>query len=289
LASMVDDKPQAERAITSEALIQNRQHRQMLVALGVLLAALVVVVIKDRDFWFSSPTEAAYEAATPAAPDQGARGESVQPQLKAVPESPQNTKSKSHLPAHPEREHISAAPAVAPEAASPAITATNRAALPPLEVEVVAGGQHTILQPSNRSVKVDMPSESPAKPAQGSLQDSTETSTIAAITREPVTAATNAGERVRLSPDTTQAVERPVQPNYPMLAKAMKVQGSVVLQALIGQEGSIQDLRVLSGPAILSTAAMDAVRQWRFRPYLQSGQPVETEARITVNFTISTN
>jgi TonB family protein len=62
----------------------------------------------------------------------------------------------------------------------------------------------------------------------------------------------------------------------------------VILQALIGREGSIQDLRVLSGPAILSTAAMDAVRQWHFRPYYQSGQPVETEARITVNFTIST-
>ena len=73
-----------------------------------------------------------------------------------------------------------------------------------------------------------------------------------------------------------------------MLAKQMKVQGSVVLQALIGREGSIQDLRVLSGPAILSNAAMDAVRQWRFRPYYQQGQPIETEARITVNFTIST-
>ena len=45
---------------------------------------------------------------------------------------------------------------------------------------------------------------------------------------------------------------------------------------------------MLSGPVILSTAAMDAVRQWRFRPYYEAGQPVETEARITVNFTIST-
>jgi protein TonB len=73
-----------------------------------------------------------------------------------------------------------------------------------------------------------------------------------------------------------------------MLAKQMKVQGSVILQALIGKEGTIQDLRVLSGPPILSNAAIDAVRQWRFRPYFQSGQAIETEARITVNFTIST-
>ena len=74
-----------------------------------------------------------------------------------------------------------------------------------------------------------------------------------------------------------------------MLAKQMKVQGSVVLQALIGRTGNIEDLRVLSGPSILSAAAMQAVKQWRFRPYYLSGEPVETQARITVNFTISTN
>jgi protein TonB len=64
------------------------------------------------------------------------------------------------------------------------------------------------------------------------------------------------------------------------------VEGSVVLQALIGADGLIQDVRVVSGPAILSSAAREAVRQWRFKPYLQNGQPVETKAKITVNFTI---
>jgi protein TonB len=99
---------------------------------------------------------------------------------------------------------------------------------------------------------------------------------------------TNAAAQVRLSPGTAEVVSHPVDPNYPMLAKQMKVQGSVVLQALIGKDGNIQDLQVLSGPAILSAAAREAVKQWRFKPYLQAGQPVETEARITVNFTIST-
>ena len=94
--------------------------------------------------------------------------------------------------------------------------------------------------------------------------------------------------RVHLSPGAADLLTRPVQPNYPLLAKEMKVQGAVVLEALIGRDGNIQDLHVLSGPTILSTAAREAVKQWRFRPYLQSGQPVETEARITVNFTIST-
>jgi len=83
-------------------------------------------------------------------------------------------------------------------------------------------------------------------------------------------------------------VSRSVQPNYPVLAKQMKVQGAVVLQAMIDKGGNIEDLRVVSGPAILATAAQQAVKQWHFKPYYQQGQAVETEARITVNFTIST-
>jgi protein TonB len=77
-----------------------------------------------------------------------------------------------------------------------------------------------------------------------------------------------------------------VDATYPLLGQHMRVQGSVVLQALVGTDGNIENLRVLSGPAILTAAAQQAVRQWRFKPYLQNGQPVETKARITVNFSI---
>ena len=94
--------------------------------------------------------------------------------------------------------------------------------------------------------------------------------------------------RVHLSPGLHRFISRPVEPNYPLLAKQMKVQGAVVLEALIGRDGNIQDLHILSGPPILSAAAREAVKQWRFKPYFESGQAVETEARITVNFTIST-
>jgi protein TonB len=69
----------------------------------------------------------------------------------------------------------------------------------------------------------------------------------------------------------------------------MKVQGSVILQALISRNGVIQDLRVVSGPPILASAAQEAVKQWHFKPHLQGTEPVETQTRITVNFTISTN
>jgi protein TonB len=92
-----------------------------------------------------------------------------------------------------------------------------------------------------------------------------------------------------MSPQTAQTVTVSVPPDYPLLARQMKVQGAVILQALISREGSIQELQIVSGPGILATAAREAVKQWRFKPYYQSGQPVETQARITVNFTISTN
>ena len=65
------------------------------------------------------------------------------------------------------------------------------------------------------------------------------------------------------------------------------LQGTVILQAMIGSDGAIQDLKVLSGSAILAAAAEQAVRQWRFKPYLHDGVSVETETKITVNFVIS--
>jgi protein TonB len=73
---------------------------------------------------------------------------------------------------------------------------------------------------------------------------------------------------------------------YPALARQMKVQGSVLLQAFVGTDGGIRDLRVLSGNPILVSAAMEAARQWRFTPYMQNGRPVETQAKITVNLSI---
>jgi protein TonB len=103
----------------------------------------------------------------------------------------------------------------------------------------------------------------------------------AAAAQPAIAAATNAAQHEPMSVEATRA-----SATYPALAQHMNVQGSVVLQAVIGTDGVIQNLRVLSGPAILSSAARQAVLEWRFKPVLQDGQPVETKAKITVNFTI---
>ncbi len=75
-----------------------------------------------------------------------------------------------------------------------------------------------------------------------------------------------------------------VEPTYPRIANAIHLQGEVKLHAIIARDGSIEDLSVTSGHPLLAAAAMDAVKQWRYRPFLLNGQPVEVETTITVNF-----
>jgi len=77
-----------------------------------------------------------------------------------------------------------------------------------------------------------------------------------------------------------------VIPGYPTLAKAMHIQGTVVLSAVISTTGTIQNLRVLSGPPLLQQAAIDAVQAWQYRPYLLNGSPVPVETTINVVFTL---
>jgi len=80
---------------------------------------------------------------------------------------------------------------------------------------------------------------------------------------------------------------RKILPIYPALAIRTRQFGTVRLEAIIGKDGHIRDVRVLSGPAFLTTAAVEAVRQWLYKPTLLNGQPVEVVAPITVTFTLT--
>lgn len=247
-----------------------QQQRMMVVALSLLLITLAFVLYRDRDFWFPDAQEAEEQlpqtvpvatTATPARiPNSAPRG------------------SRSHVR---ERQHkTSALAAVPPKVAPPTEPITvHRTVLPPLEVEVVAGANHRILQPGTNSVRVELQQGPPAPVEAPAI--------VANDTAANLTS--NAADRAPLSPATAAVVDSSVPPDYPMLARQMKVQGSVILQALIARDGLIQDLRVVSGSPILAKAAQEAVRQWHFRPHYDGGAAVETQAKITVNFTISTN
>jgi periplasmic protein TonB len=97
-----------------------------------------------------------------------------------------------------------------------------------------------------------------------------------------------APQRVRVSAGVQQGnLVNQVKPTYPAIAKNARIQGAVVLQAEISKQGTIENLRVISGHPMLVPAALDAVKQWRYKPYYLNGEPVAVETTITVNFTLS--
>ena len=79
----------------------------------------------------------------------------------------------------------------------------------------------------------------------------------------------------------------PIRPVYPVIARTAGIQGTVVVEAVISRTGSIESLRVVSGPLMLQNAALEAIRAARYRPYKLNGEPVEVQTTITVNFRIA--
>ena len=253
----------------------SNQRRMMIAALALLLVALGLVLYRDRDFWFPDTPEAEDQLEpAPATPLPTTSTASKA----ATTEKPANSKKTLSAKSQPK---IPAPVAPAAAAPQPPMSATaTRTVLPPLEVEVVAGDNHSKVHPGTNSVRVDL--QPGSAPRTVSNASAAQPETTASVTN-------NASEKVQMSAAAAEVVGETVKPGYPMLARQMKVQGSVILQALIGRDGSIQDLHVVSGPPILATAAQEAVRQWRFKPHYQGSDAVETSANITVNFTISTN
>jgi TonB family protein len=239
----------------------NRDRSRLSLALALLLVALVVLVVKDRDFWFGDSDASVAEETTP----------------EWIPNKVFQTPTPAALPAAQPKTHIiSAKTAAAPATTLRPVIATNRtsaaAVIPPLEVEVIAGETRNTPQLGSKALKIEMAPDSRSGATDSKVAE-----------RGP---ATVAAERVQMSLAKAQIPPQASESPYPLLGRQMKVQGSVLLQALIGADGMIRDLRVLNGPAILASAAREAARGWQFKPYLQNGQPVETQAKITVNFTI---
>jgi periplasmic protein TonB len=256
---MLELDTKAERVKPRTGLAM-RERSRLLIALALLVTALAVVIVRDRDFWFgpddATESDASYSESVPKAQPTVTPAQTAQAPVTA-PAAPKNRPASkgsiaSAVAAPPSKE--------AANSSAPAVVA-KRAVLPPLDVEVIAGDTHSTVHPGSNIAKVEIPGASNRAPA------------FAASAGAP----TNAADRELLSAtDST----------YPLLGQHMRVQGSVVLQAVVGTDGTIQNLRVLSGPRILTAAAQQAVREWRFKPYLQNGQPVETKATITVNFSI---
>ena len=107
----------------------------------------------------------------------------------------------------------------------------------------------------------------------------------------PVLARPEAASRpaLRSSSVTAASLLYRVQPEYPSIARELHLEGQVLLRARISRFGLVENLAPVSGPPILVSAAVNAVRQWRYRPYVLNGEAVEVETEITVSFTLARN
>src|ERR1700728_1391591 len=95
-------------------------------------------------------------------------------------------------------------------------------------------------------------------------------------------------QRVRVSQGvSTGLLIRKVNPTYPPSARQARIQGQVVLHAVISKDGSIENLTLVSGHPMLAPAAIEAVKQWKYRPYLLNGEPIEVDTEVLVNFTLA--
>lgn len=94
-------------------------------------------------------------------------------------------------------------------------------------------------------------------------------------------------KRIRVSQGVTRGLLiRKIEPTYPVLARQARVQGEVILKAIVTREGDIKELELVSGHPMLAPAAIAAVRQWHYRPFLLNGEPIEVETMVTVTFNL---
>jgi protein TonB len=118
-----------------------------------------------------------------------------------------------------------------------------------------------------------------------SLRSQTASITPDASGAKPVEAAMSSIEPVSLpEPVAWGLLVQPVDPVYPDSARASRQRGSVVLQVLIGRDGTVQDAKFMQGSLVFARAAIDAVKQWRFKPYAMNGRAVSVQSLITLNF-----
>ncbi len=160
---------------------------------------------------------------------------------------------------------------------------TTDLAMPPAPLVVEGGKRHSNSSPQQSDAQLAPPSldavAGTAKTGLGGVMSS------AKVNVPKLAAAPPPPQRIQVSQGVTQGLlVRQVKPQYPAMARESRVEGDVLLAAVIGKDGVVNDVRTISGPALLIQSAIQAVRQWRYKPYLLNGQPVEVETQIKVQF-----
>ena len=118
-------------------------------------------------------------------------------------------------------------------------------------------------------------------------------STVLALRFDVVASAAHASDQSTTEPQSVPAktmeehVLTKFPPKYPADAKEARIQGKVVLDAIISKTGEVENLKVISGPSKLQQSALDAVRHWTYKPFIVNGDPVDVETTVTVTYTLA--
>jgi protein TonB len=265
----------------------------------IAIAAIVLVVAAGGYFGWtkmhSAPsatipapqmtTAPAASTTAPAAPEQTATpatesATAPQQDLSTVKPSSQPTS----VPASVSTPNITLSTSSSPaKSSSPAEVPApkNTLSSKPEEALVVKSESHKASAPAP---EVAEPVQPPSAVGLVATSDST-AKALNGLISGPTSAVSAPVNSLKVSQGVAQGLQiKRVQPEYPAAARQSRIQGAVELQATIGKDGSISSLKQLSGDRVLGRAALDAVKQWKYRPYLLDGQPVEIQTQITVNF-----
>jgi protein TonB len=253
----------------------------------VLIAAAVIVVAMAGYFGWSkmhsgsapaTQTEApAVQPQTPAEPQVTAPEPQTFP---AVKPSPSETKAASAPTKQAATTMLSAKAPAAPKAAI-----TIGAADAQTDDVTVIKIQEPIIVKNGKSKPTATPEGAEPLPGVIGVASNTGDKELSGIVSAPVNVPDKPAQTLRVSQGVSQGLLlKRVQPVYPSQAMQMRVQGAVELEASISEDGSITKIKVLNGHPVLAHAAVDAVRQWKYQPYVLNGEPVAIQTQITVNF-----
>ncbi len=245
-----------------------------------LFAAVAVILVAGYFGWTKMHSSSETPAAQPVANATGGAS-----QREAAPVMPSQSPSEVVDLGNP----VAAAPAVKAPVSKPSAgvaTPTTSSSEPdvveiPVHKPIIVKSQ--IAKPSHAEGPSVEAVQAPAPDVVASNSGDKAISGI--LSAAPVNVPAPAGQKIKLSQGISQGLlVKRVAPAYPPTAKQMHIQGTVQIQANISKEGNITDVKLLSGDASLGHAAMDAVRQWKYKPYVLNGEPIEIQTQVTVIF-----
>lgn len=298
-------KPFARMESFKTGIEEERKKNYLAYVIPGLIGLIVIVVILFNVFKGGekiSEQQGKLELAKEVTVPQPAKEESVPEQEAGMPEDisvevkqQQETKTKPSQEEKPvvtektqtqSQKELIEKEKVAPEVAPPKIAEAKKDEFPKVEEtnnldQKTAPGKKTLPQEENVPIE-EKPKEEPAKVPPTAIQTPSESEVKKKPNEEPQI---KEGDLVEVSPDVVMPVAiKKVLPKYPPIAKKIKVEGLVILQALISEKGDVLAVKVLRGPELLSDAAKEAVLQWKFTPANKNGIKVKIWQTIPIPF-----